>query len=84
VEPIDLFIHDSIHTPSNVRLELELAWAALTHRGILLVNGIDRGGSFAAFLARHTSLTWLIGQLGGERGEVQPGQFGIVIKRPDQ
>jgi hypothetical protein len=78
---IDVFVHDSIHTPSNVKFELDLAWRMLRPGGLLLVNGIDRSTAFRRFLRRSSPANWLICQLDGERGEVVPGQFGVLVKR---
>jgi hypothetical protein len=47
--PVDLFIHDSLHSERNVRFELEHVWQALRPGGIVLVDDIDANRGFSAF-----------------------------------
>jgi predicted O-methyltransferase YrrM len=46
---IDLFIHDSAHTESNMRYEFETAWPALRSGGVLLSHDITMNAAFADF-----------------------------------
>lgn len=46
---IDLFIHDSRHSESNVRFELGQAWAALRPGGALIVDDIDLNRGLDSF-----------------------------------
>jgi predicted O-methyltransferase YrrM len=48
---IDLFLHDSAHTESNMRYEFETAWPALRSGGILLSHDITMNAAFADFAA---------------------------------
>ena len=39
--PIDLFVHDSLHSERNVRYEMDHAWRALREGGAIVVDDID-------------------------------------------
>jgi hypothetical protein len=47
--PIDLFIHDSLHSERNVRFELDRAWAAMAPKGALGVDDLDGNWDFRSF-----------------------------------
>ncbi len=49
--PVDLFIHDSLHTDENVRFELETVWPALADGGLVIVDDIDDGEAYGSGLA---------------------------------
>ena len=48
---IDIFIHDSDHSPDNVRAEIEWAWPRINPGGLLVVDNAERG------MAAHQSWT---------------------------
>jgi Methyltransferase domain len=73
---IDMFVHDSLPTSENVHFELELAWQWLRPRGVLVVNCIDRGEAFGAFLDRHPPTNSVIGSSEVKSGE----EFAVVVK----
>src|SRR5206468_1348430 len=41
IAPIDLFIHDSLHSAYNTAFEMSRAWAALRPGGAIVVDDID-------------------------------------------
>ena len=49
IAPIDLFVHDSHHTRSNMLFEMNKAWPALRAGGAMVVDDIDLNASFAEF-----------------------------------
>jgi hypothetical protein len=53
--PIDLFLHDSMHTTRNVLFELETVWPGLRPGGVILVDDIDLSRGFEAFTDKHGS-----------------------------
>lgn len=57
---IDLFIHDSRHTESNVIFELDQAWTALRPGGILIVDDIDLNRGFTSFTQRTSGHQFLV------------------------
>jgi predicted O-methyltransferase YrrM len=46
VGPLDLFIHDSLHTYGNMRDEFALAWPALRPGGVLISDDIEGNTAF--------------------------------------
>jgi predicted O-methyltransferase YrrM len=46
--PLDMFLHDSLHTPEHQRWEYELGWEALRPDGFLLSDNVETG-AFSAF-----------------------------------
>lgn len=46
VRPLDLFIHDSLHTYGNMRDEFALAWPALRPGGVLISDDIEGNAAF--------------------------------------
>lgn len=75
-EPVDLFIHDSLHTYRNMKFELEVAWAALTPRGVLVCDDIHENRAFAEFQERTAAAT-VVGQ-----EELKAGLVGIAFRSP--
>ncbi len=53
-ESLDLFVHDSEHTPHTMLFEFETAWPALRPGGVLLADNIDTNTAFFDF-ARQVS-----------------------------
>lgn len=49
--PVDLFIHDSLHTEENVRFELNTVWPALADGGLVIVDDIDDGQAYGSGVA---------------------------------
>jgi hypothetical protein len=50
--PIDLFLHDSLHTYEHMRLEFDAAWAALRSGGLLMADDIEGNRAFLEHAAR--------------------------------
>jgi predicted O-methyltransferase YrrM len=46
VGPIDLFVHDSLHTYKNMKNEFEAAWPALRDGGVLISDDIEGNQAF--------------------------------------
>ena len=69
---IDLFVHDSAHTETNMRFEFTTAWSALRPGGVLVSHDVEMNAAFAEFaravglqplLARHDASSGLVGVL---------------------
>lgn len=71
---VDLFVHDSLHTRSNMLFEMGLGWAILRPGGILLVDDIDHNSAFAEFVPRFEG-AWAVGVQGN-----RPGAYGAARK----
>jgi predicted O-methyltransferase YrrM len=46
---IDMFIHDSLHTHSNMQWEFETVWPFLRPGGLLIADDIENNGAFGDF-----------------------------------
>jgi hypothetical protein len=83
---IDLFIHDSAHTASNVLFELSHAWAALRPGGAIVVDDIDANWGFQIFCERMPlARAWICQSAPirpDHRREDNKGKFGVILK-PD-
>jgi Methyltransferase domain len=83
---IDLFIHDSLHSESNVRFELDRAWAALGPIGALVVDDVDANNGFRTFtqtFSGHQSMICEAEPLSPDlRRFNKKGLFGIILKKP--
>jgi hypothetical protein len=81
---IDLFVHDSLHSTSNVYFELERAWLAMGSTGAIVVDDIDCNRGFQLFLQNFSGYQQLICEAEPVRPDPrrfnQKGQFGIIIK----
>jgi hypothetical protein len=84
--PIDLFVHDSLHSAHNVRFEVDRAWAALRPGCAVVIDDIDANRGFRSFtdsFGAHRSLVC-------EAEPIRPdtrrfndkGLFGILLKDP--
>ena len=75
VGPVEMFIHDSLHTARNTLFEMEQAASAGAARGVMLVDDIDSHEGFAAFARRHPEYQTIICPSADK-----VGLFGIAIK----
>jgi hypothetical protein len=74
--PIDLFIHDSLHTGNNLRFELESAWGALLPGSAVLVDDVYQNLVFREFVGEIAPRWSTIGA--NTDGSYR---FGILIKQ---
>ena len=84
--PLDIFIHDSLHSERNVRFEVDRAFAALRPGGAIVVDDIDANWGFHSFtqgLCAHTSMICEAEPLRPDtRRFNKKGMFGLVLKEP--
>jgi hypothetical protein len=50
--PVDLFVHDSLHTYKNMRMEFEMVWPHLTGGSVLIADDIEGNKAFQEFTER--------------------------------
>jgi predicted O-methyltransferase YrrM len=73
--PVDIFIHDSLHTARNLRFELEHAWSAVRPGGAILADDVHRNDAFGKFTAQTAdALAVVVAHSDGE------GCFGLAPK----
>jgi predicted O-methyltransferase YrrM len=79
--PIDLFVHDSLHTGRNQRFELESAWAALGAGGTAVVDDIDHSLAFREFVDHERPREWVAAEhLTGPGLAGSAGLWGLAVK----
>jgi predicted O-methyltransferase YrrM len=75
LDPVDLFIHDSLHTSTNMRTEFETVWPYLRPAGVLLADDVDDNQAFAKFSARvNCNFRAAVGE------QSKASIFGILLK----
>jgi hypothetical protein len=83
--PIDLFIHDSLHTTENVLFELRRVWPHVRAGGAVVVDDVDINDGFRIFVAETAhARSWVC-----EAEPIRPddrrsnnkGMFGIILKQ---
>jgi hypothetical protein len=75
VGTLDMFIHDSLHTSSNMTFELETAWSILRPGGALLVDDIGLNAAFASFVRNRGVNRWVVA-----KHRDKADLFGVAIK----
>lgn len=81
---VDLFVHDSLHTESNVRFELDTVWTRLPPGGAMVIDDIDANWGFHSFTHAFRGHESLVCEAEPIRPDVrrfnEKGLFGIVLK----
>jgi hypothetical protein len=73
--PVDLFIHDSVHTGRNVRFELDSVWPRLGAAGVALVDDLQQNAAFRRFAHEHPEAKALVCDATDGRS-----QFGCLLR----
>lgn len=73
--PLDLFVHDSLHSTRNVMFELDRVWPALAPGAVAIVDDVHRNRGFARFVAANPDALALV----AEHADGQ-GAFGVLIR----
>ena len=83
--PVDLFVHDSLHTLRNMRREFDTVWPHLRPGGILLADDVERNRAFADLRQRSPALWRVIRDREKVplHGKAAPVVFGIAVKGAD-
>jgi Methyltransferase domain len=84
VGPVDLFVHDSLHSERNVRFELDSVWPGLKCPGAIVVDDIDSNWGFESFRRAHPGLHSAVCEAEPIRPDLrrfnQKGLFGVFLK----
>lgn len=84
--PVDLFIHDSLHTRRNVCFEVEHARNALRPDGFIVVDDIDTNWGFQVLMADHPEDCHLVCQSVPVHADTRrfdgKGLFGVIQVKP--
>jgi hypothetical protein len=73
---IDLFIHDSLHTYGNMKMEFTAAWAALGAGGLLISDDVEGNRAFLELMQREDASFAAVVQ---ER--TKKALLGLAVKR---
>lgn len=73
--PLQLFVHDSLHTTAHVLFELRTVWPTLASGGVMLVDDVEDNSGFARFVDEVDS-DWVVAKE-AERS----GLIGAIRKR---
>ena len=73
--PVDLFVHDSLHTVRNVMFELGLAWPALVPGGAAIVDDVHRNDGFTRFAEATSDAIAIV----ADHSDCQ-GAFGLLVR----
>ena len=79
---VDLFVHDSLHTRSNMLREFGLVWPHLTGGGVLVADDVERNDAFGE-LRRWGPDLWRVvedRERGPLWGRAAPVVFGVAIR----
>ena len=80
--PVDLFVHDSLHTRRNMAREFDAVWPRLRPGGTLLADDVERNRAFTD-LRRKAPTLWRIvkdREKSPLHGKAAPVVFGIAAK----
>lgn len=73
--PIDLFVHDSLHTYKNMRREFQLAWANIREGGALVSDDVEGNAAFVELLAKKPRYWQVVRQV-----QKPDALFGIAVR----
>jgi len=77
LETIDMFIHDSLHTRSNMAWEFETVWPHLRPGGMLIADDVQDHSVFLDFVAKaQPHFSAIVAE------ESKVAAFGVAVKAP--
>lgn len=75
MKSIDIFIHDSLHTPQTMKYEFEKAWPYMRTGGLLISDDVEDNSAFVDFVQSHDVDKWFTAPKADKEG-----LFGVVLK----
>lgn len=72
---IDVFVHDSLHTPQTMKYEFEKAWPHMRGGGLLISDDVEGNSAFVDFVNTHGVRKWFTAPKAGKAG-----LFGVAFK----
>jgi len=75
MKTIDIFIHDSLHTPQTMKYEFEKAWPYLRAGGLLVSDDVEGNSAFVDFVNSHGVQRWFTAPKAAKAG-----LFGVAFK----
>lgn len=82
VGPVDVFLHDSLHTRRNMLREFGAVWPGLREGGVVIADDVERNGAFGGLLDRKPALWRVVSDRETEplHGPEAPITFGLAVK----
>jgi len=82
IPPVDLFVHDSLHTYRNMRREFDTVWPRLRNGAVLLADDVERNRAFGELQHKDPRLWRVIEdrETSPLQGRAAPVMFGVVVK----
>jgi predicted O-methyltransferase YrrM len=79
---VDLFVHDSLHTHTNMRREFDAVWPHLRDGGLLLADDVERNRAFGELQHKNPALWRVVEdrEVAPLHGKAAPVVFGVVVK----
>jgi hypothetical protein len=59
LKEVDIFIHDSLHTYWNIKLELQLVTPYLSHFAVVIADDIQNNTAFQEWVSKSKPIMWL-------------------------
>jgi len=75
MKSIDIFIHDSLHTPQTMKYEFEKAWPFVRAGGLLISDDVEGNSAFVDFVTSHHVEKWFTAPKADKEG-----LFGVALK----
>jgi predicted O-methyltransferase YrrM len=75
MESIDIFIHDSLHTPQTMKYEFEEAWPFMRAGGLLISDDVEGNSAFVDFVKSRRIEKWFTAPKADKEG-----MFGVALK----
>ena len=75
MESIDIFIHDSLHTPQTMKYEFEKAWPFMRSGALLISDDVEGNSAFVDFVMSRGVEKWFTAPKAGKSG-----MFGVALK----
>lgn len=82
IGPVDLFLHDSLHTRRHMQSEFETVWPHLRQRGLMMADDVERNGAFGE-LRRWNPALWRVVREDQHHPDSEmemPTTFGVAVK----
>ena len=72
---IDVFVHDSLHTPQTMKYEFDKAWPFMRTGGLLISDDVEGNSAFVDFVEARRIEKWFIAPKADKAG-----LFGVALK----
>jgi len=75
MKSVDIFVHDSLHTPQTMKYEFEKVWPLMDAGGLLISDDVEGSSIFVDFVNSHHVEKWFTAPKADK-----DGLFGVALK----